>query len=115
MVDLKELIKNCIVVVKEMDVTFQLKDKDLSYEEVFSIDGLLPAIAKRADQLSSLCFGYGLGFSFTETEKSILGFTLQADDSNSLFVRLLCIVDIVKEICKGSAGNKISMDELLYD
>ena len=34
-----------------------IKGQDV--DEVFSFNGMLPAAAKRADQLSMLCLGYG--------------------------------------------------------
>ncbi len=38
-----------------MNAKFYLNDRFVTYEEVFSETGLLPAITKRADQLCSLC------------------------------------------------------------
>ena len=111
----KDLIRHCVLIAKVMGVTYQLKDKEISFDEVFSIDGLLPAIAKRADQLCSLCFGHGLGVNFVEKEKTILGFTVEFDDVQLLLLRLLCISDILSEISNGSVGTKVSLDELLYD
>ncbi len=52
----------------------------ISPEEVFSPTGLLPALARRADQLCSLCLGYGLGATFEESQGTILVFKVVFDD-----------------------------------
>ncbi|MFA6409221.1 MAG: type IV secretion IcmS family protein [Gammaproteobacteria bacterium] len=112
-VDLK---KTLISVVKSLKVNFTLYDKPISYEEAFSETGLLPALARRADQLSSLCLGYGIGASFSEVEKSLMGAKVQFDEVTPMVLRLLCLVDIVSELIKAAPSkDKVPLDELLYD
>ena len=97
-------------------VSFVFKGSDISYEQVLSARGLLPAIAKRADQLSSLCLGYGLGVSFNEVDRSMLGKEVTFDDSAPLVIVMLMIYDVVNEIKRGvPEGAKVKLDELLYD
>lgn len=112
-VDLKKTLCD---ISKKLDVAFTLHEKPISYEEVFSDTGLLPAIAKRADQLCSLCLGYGIGASFVETDKAILGTRVQFDEVTPMVLRLLCLLDIVSELIKAApAKNRVSLDELMYD
>jgi intracellular multiplication protein IcmS len=113
MADLK---KTLCSVAKLLGANFTLHDKPISYEEVFSETGLLPAITRRADQLCSLCLNYGIGASFTDADKSPLGVKVQFDDVTPTTLRLLCIVDIVSELINAAPSkNKVSLDELMYD
>lgn len=112
----KKFIDTLIAVVNEMGVHFSLRNKPISHVEVFSDTGLLPAIAKRADQLSSLCFGYGIGVVFEELEGTTLGSKVVFDDSTPSVLRHLCLVDVIYELVKSSPSkDSVSLDELLYD
>lgn len=99
-----------------MDANFMLNDKPISNEEVFSDTGLLPAIARRADQLCSLCLGYGIGISFDEAESSLLGVKVTFDDVTPNVLRFLCIVDVLLELIDSSPSKDTTpLDELMYD
>ncbi len=111
-----EINKYLIEIAKAMDVSFILNNKPISYNEVFSDTGLLPAMARRADQLSLLCFGYGLGVSFEETEKAVVGARVIFDEATPTTLRLLCITDVLYELKQASTNPKVvSLDELMYD
>jgi len=93
-----------------------LNDRPISYEEVFKDTGLLPAIARRADQLCSLCLGYGIGISFDESEKSLLGVKVIFDDVTPNVLRYMCITDVVYELIQSSPNrDSTALDELMYD
>ncbi len=103
-------------VVKQMQVTFTLKGSPITTNELFSATGLMPGLAKRADQLASLCFGYGLGASYTDVEKSLLGSSVAFDTYTPDVLRLFCIVDVLHEIVRNSPERQVvSLDELMYD
>ena len=63
-----EIQQNLLLIAKSLKAHFYMNNKYISYEDVFSETGLLPAIAKRADQLCYLCLGYGIGVSFNESK-----------------------------------------------
>jgi len=108
-------LKLCAV-AKAMNANFTFHDKPISYEEVFSDVGLLPAIAKRADQLCSLCLGYGIGVVFQNVDKAVLGIKVQFDDITPNILRYLCICDVLTELIKASPSrDKTPLDELTYD
>lgn len=95
---------------------FSLNGRPLTMEEVFSTSGLLPGIARRADQLSSLCLGYGIGATFDEEEGSALGIKVTFDDITPNALRLLCLIDVLSELMKGtSRGEVTALDQLMYD
>ena len=95
---------------------FYLNDRFISYDEVFSYTGLLPAIARRADQLCSLCLGYGLGVSFNDAEKALLGSEVVFDSVTPSVLRLLCMTDVLNELIQGGPSSDYTpLDELLYD
>ena len=108
--------KKMAMIAKNTGCTFTLKGREITLNEVFSESGLLPGIAKRADQLSSLCFGYGIGASFEDTENAILGVKVSFDDFTPDVLRLMSLTDVLFELIKASpARNEVSLDELLYD
>jgi intracellular multiplication protein IcmS len=111
-----EINKQLINIAKEMSVGFVLNSKPMSAAEVFSDTGLLPALTRRADQLCTLCFGYGLGVSFDESDKSVLGVRVIFDEATPNVLRLMCITDVLFELKQASqTPNVITLDELMYD
>lgn len=112
----RDIPKCMAIVAAEMKAKFYLNDRFVSYEEVFSDTGLLPALTKRADQLSSLCLGYGLGATYDETEGALLGIRVVFDEVTPNVLRLLCITDVVSELVQGGPSRDYTpLDELMYD
>ena len=102
-------------IAKSLDCNFTVKGQAISYEKVFSKDGLLPAFMRRADQLSSFCLGYGLGLNF-ESSGGMIGATVSMDDKIPTSLRLLCVTDVLIEIIQNSPSNEeIALDELMVD
>lgn len=111
-----DLTKSLTLIAAHMSAKFYLNERFVSYDEVFSPTGLLPGLVKRADQLCSLCLGYGLGISFEEAENSLLGTRIIFDDVTPNALRLLFIVDVLNEIMQGAVTNDYTpLDELMYD
>ena len=111
-----KITKQCYVLAKALNVNFTLNDNAIPYTDVFADIGMFPAIAKRADQLCSLCLGYGLGVSFTNEERSMLGVRLAFDEMTPDSLRLLCITDVLTELMYTAPSLKTTpLDELLYD
>ena len=103
-------------IAKTLKANFSLNDRLITYEEVFRDTGLLPAIARRADQLCSLCLGYGIGISFEEAEKSVLGVRVSFDDVTPNVLRFMCITDVLCELMNSApTRDKTPLDELMYD
>jgi intracellular multiplication protein IcmS len=111
-----DIPEQMIKIVRAMNGRFSLNGRPMTMEEVFSTTGLLPGIARRADQLSSLCLGYGIGATFEEAEGAALGMKVIFDDVTPNALRLLCLIDVVTELMKGTArGEMTVLDQLLYD
>lgn len=110
-------IKKCMsLIAAGMNAKFYLNDRFVSFDEVFADTGLLPAIARRADQLCSLCLGYGLGISFEEAENALLGTRVMFDDVTPNVLRLLCMTDVLNELVQGGPSRDYTpLDELMYD
>lgn len=103
-------------VARMMNGQFSLNGRLMTMEEVFSPTGLLPGMARRADQLSSLCLGYGLGLSFEDVEGSLLGVKVIFDDMTPNALRLLCLIDVLNELMRGTPrGGVTTLDQLTYD
>ncbi len=103
-------------IVKIMNAKFSINEQPISYMDVFSETGLLPGIARRADQLSSLAMGYGIGVTFDETEGARLGVKAKFDDVTPNSLRYLCIIDVISELMnKNTVAGVTKLDELLYD
>ena len=108
--------KKMMMIAKQLGVRFTLKNKPLTYDEVFAETGLLPGLAKRADQLASLCLGYGIGVSYEDVETSLLGRKVKFDEFTPDVIRLMCITDVLFELIKTSPSKDVtSLDELMYD
>jgi len=104
------------IIAKSFNAKFYLNDRFLSYDEVFADSGLMPALARRADQLCSLCLGYGIGISFDDVADAILGTRVIFDEVTPNVLRLLCITDVVNELIQGGPSRDYTpLDELLYD
>lgn len=111
-----DIPKSMGLIAANMNAKFYLNDRFVSYEEVFAETGLLPAIARRADQLCSLCLGYGLGATFDEAENALLGIRVTFDEVTPNVLRLLCMTDVVNELIQGGPSRDYTpMDELMYD
>jgi intracellular multiplication protein IcmS len=103
-------------IAKELGCNFTLKGQVVDPAEVFSANSLLPAIMRRADQLSSFCLGYGLGVDFTRAEGATLGVTVNFDDKGSSALRLLCAADVLVEIVQNSPNpQQVPLDELMLE
>jgi intracellular multiplication protein IcmS len=103
-------------VARAMGVRFSLNGRAMTIEEVFAPAGLLPAIARRADQLSSLCLGYGIGITFEEAEGSVLGVKVLFDDVTPNVLRMLCVADVLNELTAATPrGEMAPLDQLMYD
>ncbi len=105
-----------VKVVRVMGARFSLNGRPMTIEEVLAPAGLLPAIARRADQLCSLCLGYGIGVTFEEVEGSVLGVRVVFDDITPNILRILCMTDVINELTQGTArGDMTALDQLMYD
>lgn len=101
---------------RSLNGNFTLNGRPLMTDEVFSETGLLPAIARRADQLSSLCLGYGIGVTFEEAEDSMVGSKVIFDDMTPNALRLLCLLDVLIELMRVvPQGESVPLDQLMYD
>ncbi len=111
-----DLQKNLCAIARTLGANFTLNDRPISFEEVFADTGLLPAMARRADQLCSLCLGYGIGITFGEAEKSLLGVRVTFDDVTPNILRYLCLTDVLCELIQaGKSTTQTPLDELMYD
>jgi intracellular multiplication protein IcmS len=111
-----DIQKSMALIAATMNAKFYLNDRFVSFDEVFSDTGLLPAIARRADQLCSLCLGYGLGVTFDEAENALLGTRAVFDSVTPNVLRLLCMTDVVNELIQGGPSRDYTpLDELMYD
>ncbi len=111
-----DFCKSMGMIAASMHAKFYLNDRFISFDDVFSYTGLLPGIARRADQLCSLCLGYGLGVTFKDAEGALLGTEVIFDEVTPNALRLLCMTDVLNELIQGGPNSDYTpLDELLYD
>ena len=111
-----DISEQMIKAARALQGNYSLNGRPMTMEEVFSLTGLLPGIARRADQLSSLCLGYGIGVTFEESEGSVLGLKAVFDDITPNALRMLCMIDVLSELMRGSRpGDMTALDQLMYD
>lgn len=112
----KDISDHMVLIAQQMGARFYLNERPIAHQEVFSPTGLLPALAKRADQLASLCLGYGLGISFEDANASLLGSRVIFDNVTPMSLRLFYLVDILSELIRGGMTKDYTpLDELIYD
>lgn len=111
-----DITKELVTIIKALGVRFTLNGTAMTVEDVLKEDCMMPAIAKRADQLASLCLGYGIGVTFEDKKESKLGARAKFDDVTPNILRYLCILDVVSELARNKdvQGNT-PLDELMYD
>lgn len=111
-----KMIARLSEVMTHLGFSFTLKGQPLPYTEVFASSGMMPPIAKRADQLCALCLGYGIGVKFKPDKTTKTGSSVEFDEQTPDVLRELCLIDTIIEVSK-AATNKhaIRLDELLYD
>jgi len=108
--------KYFVEIAKGLRVNFTFNGKDLTHEQVFHSQGLLPGLFKRADQLSNFCLGKGLGVTFEDNKAATLGITFKIDDTVSNAYRVLCVTEIICEMIEASPDPKrVPLDSLQYD
>jgi intracellular multiplication protein IcmS len=111
-----DITEQMIKAARLMQGNYTLNGRPMSMDEVFALNGLLPGIARRADQLSSLCLGYGIGVTFEEEEGSVLGIKAVFDEITPNALRLLCMIDVLSELMRGvGPGDMAALDQLMYD
>ena len=111
-----DISQQMIKIARLINAQFTLNGRPMTMEEVFSTSGLLPGMARRADQLCSLCLGYGIGVTFEEVEGTALGVRVIFDDITPNVLRLHCLTDVMHELIKGvPRGEAAPLDQLLYD
>jgi intracellular multiplication protein IcmS len=111
-----DIAPQLIKIARAMGARFSLNGRPMTIEEVFTPTGLMPGIARRADQLCSLCLGYGIGITFEEAEGSTLGVKVIFDDVTPNVLRLLCVADVLNELTQGTPRGEMSpLDQLMYD
>jgi len=112
---MKAFSEQCISIAKHMDWRFKLKGENITHEEVFSDQGLLPGIVKKANQMALLCAGVDLGAKITEEKQSTLGKKVSFENDQLSLAAVLFITDQIIEMSKMGDGLSISLDDLLYD
>lgn len=111
-----DIPEQLIAVAKAMGCSYTVRGEPISFEQVFSPTGLLPAILRRADQLCSFCLGYGLGVTFERLETAMTGVVVQFDTVTPVVLRLLCATDVLYELMQQAASpDAIALDDLMTE
>lgn len=107
----------CLAWADKKELEFIRRGVSTTKEDVFSHRGLMPAIAKRADKICMLVFGYGIGASFKKFEASTLGEEVTFSDSAPKIIQLHCFYYVISEMMITSVDDRgrVVVDELLYE
>lgn len=113
---MEEVIDVMSKIMRKQGISFTLEGQPIKYEDVFKDNGMLPAIAQRAEQLCSLCLGYGLGITFEEDGEGKLKKRVKFDEATPKVLRYLCMTDVMCELAKRAPEPSVTpLDELLYE
>lgn len=111
-----DISEKMVKIAHTLNAHFSLNGRPLTTEQVFAANGLLPAMARRADQLAMLCLGYGIGAAFEDAEGAMLGTKVIFDEMTPNVLRLLCLTDVLKELMLGTPPGQLTpLDQLMYD
>jgi intracellular multiplication protein IcmS len=111
-----DIKQQLVAVSKSLRCNFTVRDQTVPPDQVFSETGFLPAIMRRADQLSSFCLGYSLGLTFEDSPGTTLGIRVKFDDKTPNCLRVMCATDIVIEFIQNAPSRSMTpIDNLLND
>lgn len=111
-IDLQSVL---VSISKKYNVNYSFDGKPLEYGQVFADEGFLPGLAKRADELCSVCLGYGIGVTYSEVKGAPLGVKVLFDNVTPKILRVMCLTDVLLEFINGSKGkSSVALDELQY-
>ena len=111
-----DFMKPLRLMINQLGISFSLSGSTVPIDDVLAETGMMPAIAKRADQLSSLCLGYGIGVTFESVTESKLGKRVKFDEVTPAILRCLCILDVINELARAKDLKGVTpLDELMYD
>ena len=110
------LVESLVKIFNGHGLSYTLKGSHVLPEEFLKEDSLLPALAKRANELCSLCLSYGLGVKFENDKDAVVGYKVSFDDATPVFLRVVFIYDVFWDIARATPkGGTVVLDELLYD
>jgi len=113
---MNEVQKALIKISQQLNANYTLNERSLVYDEVFSDVGLLPGLARRADQLCMLVLNYGIGVTYEEHEGAILKKKVMFDDTTPNVIRVMCLTDVICELVSLAPSRASTpLDELLYE
>ena len=111
-----DLFEYCKNLARTMGLSFTLRRRALTEDEVFSSTGMFPNIAERANKSCVSCFGYGIGVHFVPEERSMLGKKVEVDEKAPLLIALHFITDVLIELSvKNASDGVVELEELLMD
>lgn len=110
------LAESLVRLAHYLNKSFTFKGEPIHYQDVFSPTGLLPGLARRAEQVANLCQGGdSLGARYQDDESALLGMSVSFDQQLSDQVRLFYFLDTLLELIDMSPDpNTIALDELMY-
>lgn len=93
-----DISKILLKLAEQRDKTFIYQGQPISLEQVFSMSGGLPILAKRANLLADFLFGESLKVYYRDDPESLTGERLEIDPEQHAFVLLMLLFDVVEEI-----------------
>jgi intracellular multiplication protein IcmS len=105
-----------VAITKILQCKFEMYGNSVPAEKVFSPEGMLPSLFKRAENLSLFVLNKPLGIYFEKYTQGMSGIKVTWDDTVPNSYRILCLLDILVELLQESGTKKIvRLDSLLYD
>ena len=86
---------------------FMYNDKPMPIEQLFSLKGGLPMLARRANTLSDFLFNGPTMATFVADDEALTGERLSIDDEEHVFLLLMLLYDVVEEMVANSSGGDV--------
>ena len=115
------IVNTCIKLANNSGKAFSLKSNSgaqssmITAEAAFAANGVLPAIAKRAEQICSMALGTELGATYKKCTKSPISREVSFNSGPLNSARIMIIADILLETIRFGGSEVISLDEFLYE
>lgn len=103
-----DIAKVMLSVSKKTGKKFTFKGKEYPPESLFTLDGALPALARKASALSDFLFNRSLNVNYVDAADSISGEKLKVSSEENTFIVLMLIYDALEELI--SNQNKDVID-----
>lgn len=103
-----DITKIMTSVAKKTGKKFTYQGKEHPLEKLFSFDGALPILARKASSLNEFLFNKSFEVNYADAPDSLTGELLKISDNENMFMFVMIMYDVLEEMI--STQNKDIID-----